>query len=89
MADRTNYTHLDELLFEAIERAPRRFDSLRTEFEAEFDKHTPRDRWGNANGWRAIDRRLQALRKAGRIKADPKLGWIKASLSSSSGRETS
>lgn len=76
MGERINYTHLDELLFEAIEKEPRRFDSLRMQFESEFDKHVSRDRWGNTNGWRAIDRRLQALRKAGRIKADPKLGWV-------------
>lgn len=71
-----DYTHLDALLLEAIERKPSRFEALRLQFEAEFDKHAPRDRYGKPNGWRAIDRRLQALRKAGRIKSDPKLGWV-------------
>lgn len=70
-----DYTHLDALLLEAIERKPKTFTALRAEFEKEFDKHVPPDRMGAPNGWRAIDRRLQVLRTAGRIKADPKLGW--------------
>lgn len=33
------------------------------------------DRFGIRVGWRVIDRRLQALRKAGKIKIDRKTGW--------------
>lgn len=72
----TNFTNLDELLFESIERFPKHFFALRAEFEAEFNKHAKPNRYGDENGWRLIDRRLQALRKTGRIKADPKLGWV-------------
>lgn len=72
----TNYTHLDALLLEAIERKPRHFNSLQMEFSEEFDKHSKPNRWGDKIGWRVIDRRLQALRKAGHIKADRKLGWV-------------
>lgn len=70
-----DYTHLDELLFESIERAPRSFAVLRADFETEFNRHAKPNRYGDENGWRLIDRRLQALRKAGRIKFDPKRGW--------------
>lgn len=63
----TDFTHLDELLFEAIEQQPMDFTTLQSRFEAEFDKHAKADRYGGPNGWRLIDRRLQALRKAGRI----------------------
>lgn len=63
----TDFTHLDELLFEAIEQQPMSFETLRAKFESEFDKHAKPNRYGDQNGWRLIDRRLQALRKAGRI----------------------
>jgi hypothetical protein len=35
----TDFTHLDELLFEAIEQQPMDFNTLRAKFEGEFDKH--------------------------------------------------
>lgn len=72
----TDFTHLDELLFESIERMPKAFAALRAEFESEFNKHGKPNRRGDETGWRLIDRRLQALRKTGRIKADPKFGWV-------------
>jgi hypothetical protein len=76
MTDRIDYTHLDELLFESIERLPKTFHSLLAEFKSEFNKHAKPNRFGNETGWRLIGRRLQALRRAGRIKANPKLGWV-------------
>lgn len=71
-----DYTHLDALLLEAIECKPRSFNSLRNEFSKEFNKHSQPNRYGDQTGWRAIDRRLQALRKRGLIKADRNLGWV-------------
>lgn len=71
-----NYSQLDELLFEAIERQPSTFATLLKAFGKEFDKHAKPDRFGDLAGWRLMERRLQALRKSGRIKADRKLGWI-------------
>lgn len=71
-----DYTHLDALLLEAIERETHcSFNSLRKQFEPEFNKHVKPDRFGEPNGWRAIDRRLQAMRRAGLIRAE-RLGWV-------------
>lgn len=39
------------------------------------DAIAPRDRFGGANGWRLIDRRLQALRKKGDLTYSSKAGW--------------
>lgn len=76
-----DYTALDALLIEQItNRAPMLFQTLvysplvRDESErlaaAEFEK---------AEAWRIIDRRLQALRKAGKVKYQRKPeGWVRA-----------
>ncbi|MDQ0035049.1 hypothetical protein J2W30_002814 [Variovorax boronicumulans] len=79
-------THLDALLLESIERIPKTFAELRAEFESEFNKHAKPNRYGDENGWRLIDRRLQALRKAGHIKFNSKLGWSASSIGRSGER---
>lgn len=33
------------------------------------------DAWGSRSGWRVVDRRLQALRKEGKIQYSRRSGW--------------
>lgn len=70
-----DYTPLDALLLEAIQRCQCTFGELRTRFETEFDKVSPTDRLGAATGWRLMDRRLQALRKKNQIRFE-QAGWV-------------
>lgn len=42
---------------------------------AEADALAGKDHWAQPTGWRLIDRRLQALRKRGRITFSSKAGW--------------
>lgn len=73
-----DFTHLDKMLLEAIELKHCTFTELRSRFESEFDKLSAKDRLGAETGWRLIDRRLQALRKQGKIRAE-KRGWVRVS----------
>lgn len=70
-----DYTHLDALLLESIQRCKCTFGELSSRFETEFDQVAPKGRHGEATGWRLIDRRLQALRKKGLIRFE-KAGWV-------------
>ncbi|MDN7549120.1 hypothetical protein [Burkholderia cenocepacia] len=83
----TKYEKLDALILAEIGDEPRRFDNLRgcCVIMAECDRHakeagTKRSRYG-VDDWRVLDRRLQALRKAGKIKATGK-GWVRAGVES-------
>jgi hypothetical protein len=45
---------------------------------SEADKASRPDRYGNSTGWRLVDRRLQAMRKAGLVKVSRATGWARA-----------
>jgi hypothetical protein len=51
------------------------FGGLCGRLGARADEIAGKDRLGTANGWRLIDRRLQALRKVGTITYSRKDGW--------------
>ncbi|PRH42025.1 MULTISPECIES: hypothetical protein [Burkholderia] len=78
----TKYEKLDAMIFASIGHVPKRFVSINAgpvRIESERiakDDATPRTR-GEVVGWRIVDRRLQALRKAGKIRATGK-GWVRA-----------
>ncbi|HDR9834667.1 TPA: hypothetical protein QDC51_001429 [Burkholderia multivorans] len=79
----SKYEKLDAMIVEQIDDIPRSFTHLRCchALMAECDRHakeagTKRSPYG-VDDWRVLDRRLQALRKAGKIKATSK-GWIRA-----------
>ncbi|WP_176016621.1 hypothetical protein [Burkholderia sp. BCC0398] len=78
----TKYEKLDSLILAQIGDAPVSFTQLRgcRALMTECDRHakeagTKRSRYG-VDDWRVLDRRLQALRKAGHIKATGK-GWVR------------
>lgn len=68
MSARTDYTELDALIVERIGQSPCNFTQLQAPhiLSVATTLAIP-DRWGVRTGWRVIDRRLQALRKANRI----------------------
>lgn len=78
----TDYTEFDAALIEAIRQATPRERCV--EFSC-FAYNQPLrdmatalarpDRYGDRAGWRVTDRRLQALRKAGKLAFDRKTGW--------------
>lgn len=51
------------------------FTSLTTALSEHADTLVPASREGDPQGWRLIDRRLQVLRKAGRLTYSRKGGW--------------
>lgn len=79
----SKYTKLDALILDEISIEPVAFHVLqhRPEIEAEtiaIADASPRNVWGDkVDAFRVLDRRLQALRKAGKIKASTK-GWTLA-----------
>ncbi len=74
----TDYTKLDNLIIAAIKAGKRQMFQIDTgSVEEEAKRRTPRQ----SDAWRTTERRLQALRRAGRIRyaraADPdQSGWI-------------
>ncbi|MBR8234658.1 hypothetical protein K6W26_22870 [Burkholderia sp. AU42008] len=78
----SKYQNLDALILAAIDETPKKFvfinaGPVRVESERiAQDEATPRTR-GEVVGWRVIDRRLQALRKAGKIRSTS-TGWVRA-----------
>ncbi|PFH29083.1 hypothetical protein [Burkholderia sp. JKS000303] len=78
----TKYEKLDALILAAISEEPKKFASInvgqvRTESDLIGREESRPHICGEVTGWRIVDRRLQALRKAGHIKATGK-GWVRA-----------
>ncbi|MEK7916605.1 hypothetical protein AAB988_29630 [Burkholderia contaminans] len=76
------YEKLDALILEAISETPKKFISVnagqvRVESERLSKEESRPHICGEVVGWRIVDRRLQALRKAGKIRSTSK-GWVKA-----------
>ena len=72
-----DYTTLDALILRRCAAGPVTFNVLRFNDEIEeaaYDVATP-DRFGDRDGWRVVDRRLQALRKAGLLTYSRADGW--------------
>ncbi|WP_186058924.1 hypothetical protein [Burkholderia gladioli] len=76
----SKYEKLDAALVAKIGHAPTKFAALFSgEVSAECDR-LAREEGENrcaADAWRIADRRLQALRKAGKIESTTK-GWVRA-----------
>lgn len=72
----TDYTIFDKALTECIRRGATQFYELNSGplLKQAMALAKP-DRRGDRDGWRVIDRRLQALRKAGKLTYDRKAGW--------------
>ncbi|AOY93794.1 hypothetical protein BKK79_20180 [Cupriavidus sp. USMAA2-4] len=82
---KTKYEKLDALIIAAIVGSPIDFGSIyqrdvKKECERiadEENKARGLSRWHEIPGWRVLDRRLQAMRKAGKIRHTGK-GWVPA-----------
>jgi hypothetical protein len=72
-----DYTNLDDAILAVVASGgPVAFHSLSCRVAAHSDEYAEND---NAPGWRIVDRRLQALRKAGKIRHQHKPeGWVVA-----------
>lgn len=69
-------TELDAAILERLADGPLPFHALMARRVSEIANSLAKpDRHGATTGWRVIDRRLQALRKAGKITHDRKTGW--------------
>ncbi|MGU7780490.1 hypothetical protein [Burkholderia sp. PU8-34] len=77
----TKYVTLDALILNSIDDVPKRFNAIETgDVRAESvrlakEETSPRTR-GAPVAWRIVDRRLQALRKAGKIRS-MSTGWVR------------
>jgi len=72
---KTDYTLFDNAIVSHVREGKNTFTQLSAGRLCEFaDKLA-----GVSQGWRLIDRRLQALRKAGKLSYDRKAGWTVAS----------
>lgn len=74
--NKTDYTELDGAILAAIKAdAPVTFASITLAVRSTAEKLAHTERQGQA--WRVVDRRLQALRKAGKIRYQHKPeGWV-------------
>ncbi len=71
-----DYTNLDDAILTVVASGPIAFHSLSCRVAAHSAGYAEND---NAPAWRIVDRRLQALRKAGKIKYQRKPeGWVVA-----------
>ncbi|KVO11739.1 hypothetical protein [Burkholderia ubonensis] len=76
----SKYEKLDALILAAIDGTPKKFAAInvgavRQESERIGREESRPTTFGEVIGWRIVDRRLQVLRKGGKIKYTSK-GWI-------------
>ncbi len=73
----TKFALIDALILKRLAQGSLRFISIayNREISMEAEKLAIPDRIGKTQGFRVVDRRLQALRKAGAIKFNSKTGW--------------
>ena len=78
----SKYAALDALILAAIDETPKKFVSVNAGAVRQESERLAREECrpttrGEVVGWRIVERRLQALRTAGKIRATSK-GWMKA-----------
>lgn len=75
MSAKTDYTALDAVILACLADGPRPFMILAEKVRPESEAAATPDCSGRVHGWRVVDRRLQALRKAGKIVPHRTQGW--------------
>ncbi|OXJ20303.1 hypothetical protein [Burkholderia sp. AU6039] len=78
----SKYQKLDALILESIDETPKKFAAVNTGAVREESERLAREEsrpttFGEVVGWRIVDRRLQAVRKAGKIRSTTK-GWVRS-----------
>lgn len=78
----TDYTEFDSILIDAVRQAGARTDCVvfsnfayGQPIRAMAKALAKPNRYGGVDDWRVTDRRLQALRKAGKLTFDRNAGW--------------
>ncbi|MBU9461330.1 hypothetical protein KTE57_17300 [Burkholderia multivorans] len=76
----SKFRKLDALILAVIDETPKKFASINTgevhhESERLAREECRPSTFGEVVGWRIIERRLQALRKAGKIRSTTR-GWV-------------
>ncbi|AIO47107.1 hypothetical protein DM44_3129 [Burkholderia cepacia] len=78
----SKYEKLDALIVASIDEAPKKFaavntGAVRAESERLAREESRPTTFGEVVTWRIVDRRLQAVRKTGKIRSTSK-GWVRA-----------
>ncbi|MCL4631577.1 MULTISPECIES: hypothetical protein [Burkholderia] len=78
----SKYQKLDALILASIDETPKKFVAVNTGAVREESERLAREEcrpttFGEVVGWRIVDRRLQAVRKTGKIRSTSK-GWVRA-----------
>ncbi|MFA8393294.1 hypothetical protein ACEPUD_24575 [Burkholderia ubonensis] len=78
----SKYQKLDALIVASIDDTPKKFAAINTGAVREESERLAREEcrpttFGDVVGWRIVDRRLQAVRKTGKIRSTSK-GWLRA-----------
>ena len=78
----SKFQKLDALILASIDDNPKKFVAINTGAVREESERLAREEcrpttFGEVVGWRIVDRRLQAVRKTGKIRSTSK-GWVRA-----------
>ncbi|WP_059866503.1 hypothetical protein [Burkholderia cepacia] len=77
----SKFHKLDALILASIDDIPKKFSAVNTGAVREESERLAREEcrpptFGEVVGWRVVDRRLQAVRKTGKIRSTSK-GWVR------------
>ncbi|WP_175657945.1 hypothetical protein [Burkholderia vietnamiensis] len=77
----SKYERLDALIVASIDETPKKFAAVNTGAVREESERLAREEcrpttFGEVVGWRIVDRRLQAVRKTGKIRSTSN-GWVR------------
>ncbi|MCA8145421.1 hypothetical protein [Burkholderia vietnamiensis] len=77
----SKYEKLDALIVASIDETPKKFAAVNTGAVREESERLAREEcrpttFGEVVGWRIVDRRLQAVRKTGKIRSTSN-GWVR------------
>ncbi|MDR8105595.1 hypothetical protein KPB04_28065 [Burkholderia cenocepacia] len=77
----SKYQKLDALILASIDESPKKFAAVNTGAVREESERLAREEcrpttFGEVVVWRIVDRRLQAVRKTGKIRSTSK-GWVR------------
>ncbi|WP_334033941.1 hypothetical protein [Burkholderia cepacia] len=78
----SKYEKLDALILASIDDTPKKFAAVNTGAVREESERLAREEcrpttFGDVVSWRIVDRRLQSVRKTGKIRSTSK-GWVRA-----------
>lgn len=78
----SKFQKLDALILASIDDTPKKFAAVNTGAVREEGERLAREEcrpttFGEVVGWRIVDRRLQAVRKTGKIRSTTK-GWVRS-----------